>query len=512
MPHFLAKLKPLLGLDFRSLALFRMALAGILLIDLLDRAADLAVHYSDGGVLPRFFVLEQYTSPWNVSIYWISGNPGVVAALMIFAAICAVALLLGHRTRMATLLSWFMLMSIHRRNPIVLYGGDDLFRMLLFWAMFLPLGKRWSLDSLRSPSNPDKDNGLHYSIAAFALICQIVIVYVFNNLQKTGLEWRVEYSAVYYALNIDQFTLPLGAFLLKFPELLKYVTMFVVNFELIGPVLLFCPVANGPIRTFTIFLFMMMHLGFGLTMKLDLFPWMCAAAFTSLLPPWFWDQVFSPLTAKLKGFEQNWIHKFKRGDSFPEIQGEMGGQKYILKQSRHWFREVGALAALIIIIVWNISDIFPDHVNFPPFLRPAINFFYLDQYWNMFSPKPLVDDGWYVIPGKLKSGEEVDVLHPAVPVVWEKPKLVSSTYRNCRWQKYMMNLWLKNYEDYRLYFGKYLCQNWNRKHSGDRQMEGFEMNFMLEPTPPFGKPLPAPEKITIWKHHCFDKPQPPAAG
>ena len=36
-----------------------------------------------------------------------------------------------------------MLTGIDNRNPLVIDGGDDFLRMLLFWGLFLPLGARW---------------------------------------------------------------------------------------------------------------------------------------------------------------------------------------------------------------------------------------------------------------------------------------------------------------------------------------------------------------------------------
>jgi len=43
-------------------------------------------------------------------------------------------------------ISWFLLISLQNRNPIVLQGGDILLRMLAFWAMFVPLNAYFSLD------------------------------------------------------------------------------------------------------------------------------------------------------------------------------------------------------------------------------------------------------------------------------------------------------------------------------------------------------------------------------
>ena len=60
------------------------------------------------------------------------------ALLFLVAAAGAGALLLSYRTRLATLLSWVLLVSVQNRNPLLGQGGDDLLRMLLFWGLFLP--------------------------------------------------------------------------------------------------------------------------------------------------------------------------------------------------------------------------------------------------------------------------------------------------------------------------------------------------------------------------------------
>ncbi len=68
------------------------------------------------------------------------------ALLFVVAAVAAVALLVGYRTWVASVVVWILLLSIQHRNPLVLGSGDDLLRMLLFWGMSLPLGAVWSVD------------------------------------------------------------------------------------------------------------------------------------------------------------------------------------------------------------------------------------------------------------------------------------------------------------------------------------------------------------------------------
>src|SRR5262245_42318967 len=119
-----SKLAELFGLDLRSLAVFRIGLALLLLSDLVGRAADLVAHYSDDGVLPRSAI----ATPRYVSLHLLDGSADFQAALFVLAGLFAAALLVGWWTRLATAGSWFLLMSLHARNPMVLQGGDTLLR------------------------------------------------------------------------------------------------------------------------------------------------------------------------------------------------------------------------------------------------------------------------------------------------------------------------------------------------------------------------------------------------
>jgi hypothetical protein len=129
----------------------------------------------------------------------------------------------------------------------------------------------------------------------------------------------------------------------------------------------------------------------------------------------------------------------------------------------------------------------------------------------MFSPYPLKDDGWYVIPGQLADGTEVDVLKGGGPVSWDKPKDVAGMYKTERWRKYMMYLSFNEYADYRLYYGRFLCRRWNEKHKDqpDKLLKTFQIYFMLETTlPDYQKP--EIKKIPLWNHYCFEMPPVPA--
>src|SRR5687767_13442614 len=134
-------------LDLRSLGLARIAFAILILVDLSLRSLDLVAHYTDSGLLPRIAIIEHPYSRWDWSLHLMNGSWQIQALLFLIAAVFAILLLLGYHTRLATIVSWALMVSLNSRNPLIVVG-DTLFRALLFWAIFLPWGNRLSIDAL----------------------------------------------------------------------------------------------------------------------------------------------------------------------------------------------------------------------------------------------------------------------------------------------------------------------------------------------------------------------------
>ena len=122
---------PIISIDLRSLALFRILLGGLLIADLLIRGSDLSVWMTDAGVFPREFIIDRSAdNRW--SLYFISGSWLWALLLHLTAAGAAMALLLGYRTRLALIISFVLLVSLHNRAPLVLQGGDNLLLLMVF--------------------------------------------------------------------------------------------------------------------------------------------------------------------------------------------------------------------------------------------------------------------------------------------------------------------------------------------------------------------------------------------
>ncbi len=576
----------LFSIDIRALGIFRVFISSIILIDLYNRAKDLKAHYTDFGVLPRVPFLENFANEFHFSFHFLSGHEYFQIALFIISAVFALMLLLGYKTKLATIMSWVLLLSLENRNPMVLNSGDVVFRMLLFWSMFLPLNATYSVDKALDP-NQSKPPQKILSIATMGIILQILFVYFFSGLLKDHAIWNKDFTAVYYALQIDQFTTPLGEWLSGFPTLLKGLTIFVLYLELIGPFALFIPSPKNIFRTIFVFLFVILHVGFALNMHIGIFPFVLMTAWILVFPSQWWDWIISRLNPKgtltvyydgdcgfcqkmthilvtllgiktslvqaqtqTKVFSQmkehnSWVIKASGKYSYrfegfiallfhspifrivapvlkiPPIK-RIGNAIYKwVSNNRPWFSkktqtlqpssiqyELNGFVSVILIgfigytMLWNIRALDPDVYQsiFPQRFNTIGEILRFDQYWTMFAPLPLNEDGWYVMPGKLADGSKIDVFTNK-PVTWQKPQNISAMYANQRWRKYLMNIWISKNAGHRLHYGRYVCRNWNQTH--DNKLQDFEIYFMKEFTLADYQTKPA-EKVKIWNHQCFE--------
>jgi hypothetical protein len=473
------RLAEIFGADVRALATLRVGLGVLLLVDLGERAGSLVAHYTDAGVLSRADLVRLSGRRAFASVYLLSGTWEGQALLFVVAAVCAVALLVGYRTTLATVASWIFFMSVNARNPGVVYGFDGLLRVVLFWAMFLPLGACWSVDTRRSYGTHGPSRRV-LSAGTVAYLVQIALVYLITGFRKSAPEWRTDGTALYYALSIDQLVTPLGHQMLAFPSLLKALTPAVLWLELLGPFLLFAPVGTVVVRTFAVLAFVLLHVGIGLTLHTGLFPWISLLALVPFLPSKLWDRLGT------------WARVGRGAED-----DEAGERPATSMRSRLVSLIVAGVFAYI--IVWGVSALPSSPLRLPPHVRSLAFVMGIDQTWNMFAPAPLKDDGWYVIPGRLASGEVVDLFRGGGAVRWDKPEPVAATFPSTRWMRYM-NV-VRYYPGYAPGYARYLCQRWNDAHGADRRLQELEIVFMLEWTLPDYR-RSEPRRESLYRHTC----------
>lgn len=288
-----ANWRDLLGVDKRSIALFRISLGLIVCIDSLGRIWDARDHYSDEGVYPREATLKSHWNPYWLSLHMISGATFVQQVLFFLNAIVAFGMAIGYRTYLSTFLTYFLVSSYHARNNLVNHGGDVYMRIILFWAMLLPISSCYSIDRWKSGKRK-MIKTQSVCGGALAIISQVCLVYVTSYFHKYGDEWHVYGTSTEFALKLDYFRLPPGDLLLHFPFIMKFFTFAVLYYEAAGVLLFFIPVFTQQLRTLGVILFILMHAGFGSCMGLGIFSFISSTALAALLPAWFWDKLVFP--------------------------------------------------------------------------------------------------------------------------------------------------------------------------------------------------------------------------
>jgi hypothetical protein len=482
----------LFALDLRSLAFFRIILGSLTLIDLFWRALDYKALYTDFGILPRAAIMGGLGNRHLVSLHHASDSIWYLGGLHLLCALLAFCLVVGYRTRVATLGTWILVLSLQHRNPMVLDAGDQLHRLLLFWGMFLPLGAFFSVDSILRRDPTRHQQGRVLLPATLALVLQVVPIYLIAALVKTDPAWRVNFTAVEVVLNWDNHATPIAVWLRQFPGLLKIFTPLTLIAELIGAVMILCPFFVGPVRVGLAMLMIGMHASFGLCITLGMFTFVMMTMWVAMLPAWLWER-----TGVGYGFSEEKKERWRQKLHFLDPPSPPVSPR--LREASHLL----CLFCMMYGILHNIN--FMASKTLKPWLpRPFSAFGIttgLEQRWNMFSPGPPRYDGWIVASGKLKDGSEVDAWTHEGFMNWERPEYMAYTFRNRRWRKFLWNIVDKDRTAYRPGFAAYLCREWNVNHPADQQLASVHAILMREHTNEQMVTSPV-ERVSLIDHPC----------
>jgi len=172
-----------LGAPPTSLALYRITLGTLLFAELFLRFNYLHPFYSDEGTLPMRLLGAEIDPIYRaVCLHCYSGSmlyEQVLLGMQCAAALCLAA---GFCTRFMAIVSWFLYLSLTLRNTWLAFILDRYFHYLLFYAMLLPLGDVWSVDSWLSSKekkgSSSEQPSMIVSVATVALKLQIFWIYL----------------------------------------------------------------------------------------------------------------------------------------------------------------------------------------------------------------------------------------------------------------------------------------------------------------------------------------------
>ena len=444
------------GIDARALAGFRIAVAALVVGDLAFRARSLRAFYTDAGVLPRSALAAEYPTLAALSLHALSGTVVVQAVLFGATALAALALLVGYRTPLATVLTLGLVASMNARNPFVLNGGDGLLSVALLLALFLPLGARWSVDARRRVGDdaPSGDtsarredpvgrnasgNSRVFSVATATLLVQPVAIYAANaGFKLRSPLWR-QGEAIQVVLQLEPFAVGLAPYLTGHHRLLTALTWLWIALLVASPLLL---VVTGWRRTVLVAAYALVHVGMAATMRLGLFPLVSVAVLVPFLPPAVWDRLEGLLAGPARA-----------ATAFADDALAEPSPWRLPPWLARSARRLGTVAVTVVLVA---SLLWPAAALGLPAVPTAAEQSAPDYTWNLFAPHPSTHHRWIVAPATLSTGERVDALDGSA-VTWERPPDAGETYPNALWHRYVVDLRAGNVDDPRP-LGAYLCR------------------------------------------------------
>jgi predicted DCC family thiol-disulfide oxidoreductase YuxK len=294
-----------LTIDGRSLALCRIFLSGVLIVDLLRRVPWLRDLYTNAGLLPNHTELWRPYQQHMFSLFFAASQPEEAAVLFALSLFCFACFAIGWHTRLFHLLSFAMTTSLHERNLIAENGGTVALASVMLWTAFLPLGRRFSVDALRTSlaQRPDEQPGdlapeallapdrtPAVSLAGLAVLLQIAVIYWFNFIHKSGATWRTG-TAIHYVLHQERIVTSLGLWArtqLPFAatRALTYATL---GIEAATPALVLSPLLWRQMRVVAVLLLSGLHVGIALLVNVGIFSPAVMAFYPLLIDGSVWD-------------------------------------------------------------------------------------------------------------------------------------------------------------------------------------------------------------------------------
>ena len=410
-------------------------------------------------------------------LHLMGGSVAFQSVFMLIGIGAGLAVILGWHTRWSMVLAWVLTVSLQNRNPVILYGGDAVLRMMTFWCLFMPMGACWSLDAKRSPvqtSNP------HLSMASLAALMQIAFIYCFGALLKTGNDWTRDGTAVYNALMASQFVRTPGLWLLPHEDLCKFLTFGVWWLELLGPFIAFIPWRSAWWRILVILSMWLMHAGFATCLRIGYFGTIMMMIWLLFVPSLAWDAL-----------AKRWP---RLGTTFQPSNAPPWPWQRIALESFLGF-------CLVIVTLWNLWTFNPVRWKLgpSPILNGIAQALRLDQNWSMFAPSSATDDGWMILDAELYDDSHIDLLRAGQPLTFDKPRRISSEYPDWKWHKFEVNLLGDNNVQLRQPFGDCIAREWSRKHP---RVRSWTLWFIREETlPHFLKAKPV--RIEVARNGMF---------
>jgi hypothetical protein len=460
-------LESCIAIDSRTLALFRIAVGLIIIADVIVRASTFRFFYTEDGVVPQSLA-ESRTVDGAFSFFFFVSDPTAIAILFALHAVFAIQLIIGYKTRVATILSFLFVISLDHHNPLILSHADTLFRLLMFWAMFLPLGERWSVDAALRERPPRLSIA---SLGTTAALLQMLFMYMVNGYHKLQSEMWNSGDATPLIFGLDDMTYFLADFLRQYPTMLAY-GGYTWYFMLVSAwIMLFLP---GRYRTPVVFAFIIAHASFIITVRIGGFGWVAIAGVLLFLPTAFWDDgkrilervgmrraTFVDHLHTLHGKTTAIARTFPRLRT-PELPDVVTANVYNLVLVFAMF-SVFIVPSLRYLNDFDVIDREPQRLE-QRIWETSRQFGVHQPQWTVFAPNPRTTDRYYVFAAESTDGELYDVYNDRL-LTFDRPfHGLQQQYGNYRERFYMNSIRRAGQHGAPpRHLAVYLCRTWQEE-------------------------------------------------
>ena len=460
------------NVDFRTLSLFRIVFATLLLKDAFYHLKLAHWFYSDAGIVPRSALFDGLARDARFSLMDAIGQGWMAVAFFLLWIVVLVCMLVGYRTRTATILNFIIILSIHERNVYILTGADTAMRVFSFWLMFTPAGRHYSVDVLRGKQASP------FALPVRMLQMQLLLVYIVTAyLKLIGHVWQ-DGEALFYVLQLETIRLPLGTFLYQVNSAFLWETLsyFVLIGEVLLPILLLMPVV--PLRVLGLLIGLAIHGGIALTLAIPDFSLVMLCAYILFFPSSWMDWIDRRMPPYLVG---------------APLQSNNIRYQFVLSSF--------LIGTMTLVIWWNLytlGDYKDEIISKPP--PDLIWYSGLWQYWDLFAPLPYQVDGWMRVVGHFENGTTYDLFHD-IPLT-QRP----SAFRwgpDMRWKKFEDNVFNYQYEQILSAWGAYYCRLYNEDAVIGTRMLTLDIIYVYRRSHIPLTDINPIQTETLWYHWCF---------
>ncbi len=260
-----------------TLAVVRVAYGVLLLAWAAVLGPDLSSFFSTTGILP-----EGTDIPWAWSLLDAVGSDTFTAVVYWSIVVAAVGLVLGYRTRLASVVAFVAIVSLYRRNSWVFQGGDQALRVFSFYFMFTPAGSALSLDRWRRGRDSFWEFPERPAWALRLIQVQLSIIYFFTVWIKVRGETWNDGTAFSYSVRVGQLVrLELPAWITTSVAVSNVATYMTLAIEFAMAVLVW----NRRARPWVLAAGVLLHLAIEVTLRVGFFTYAMLLFYLAWLDP-----------------------------------------------------------------------------------------------------------------------------------------------------------------------------------------------------------------------------------